>query len=117
MAERKDLRLVTGPSHEWVVRRRGAVIAKAKNFAAMAHWVLSPLIEGATDGHEEIPIRGKHDSRRGRPAIINGVGDKNIVEINQRMTVEAASCERCCHSFFQRFGVCEVDELVFGVPR
>src|SRR5262245_48756227 len=44
MTERKDFRLVTGSANERIVGCGRSVVAKAKNFAAMAHRVLSPLI-------------------------------------------------------------------------
>src|SRR5436309_10898321 len=117
MTERKDLRLVAGSSNERIVRRRRSVVAKAESFAAMAHQVLSALIERASHSHEQIAIRRKHDSRCGRPPIVYRVSDENIADIEEGLAVETSSCKRRRDSFLQRFRIREINELVFRKPR
>src|SRR6266571_4738764 len=117
MTERKDLRLVTGSANERIIGRRRSVVAKAENFTAMIHWILRALIESASHRHEQISIRRKHDSRCGCTPIVYGVGDKDIANIGERMTIEPPSRERRRDALLQRLGIREVDQLVVREPR
>ena len=68
-----------------------SVIAEAENFTAMAVGILCTLVERASDGHEQISVRRKYNSRRRRPSIVYGVGDKNIAHVHEGVPIKTSS--------------------------
>src|SRR5262249_4797991 len=94
MTQRENLRLVARSAGERIARRCRAIVAKPENFAAMTHRILSALIEGASHSHEQISIRRKDDPRRGCAPIVDGVGNKNIANVEEPMAIEPAPCKR-----------------------
>ena len=117
VADRIDLRLVSGTADERVVGRHGAVVIQAQHFARIAVRILrAAAVPAARRRHIELAVASPRDPRRAADAR---AAAEDVREIGDRGAVEAAASHRQRRLSLgaDRLQVREVDEAVGGKLR
>ena len=91
VAERVDLRLVSGASDERVVRRHGAIVIEAQHLARVAVRILrAAAVAAARRRHIELAVAAPREPRR--PADARAATE-DVLEFGDRGSVEAAASD------------------------
>src|SRR6185369_14848202 len=133
VAERIDLRLVTRPADERIVRGHAAVVADAEDLADVRvrilrrGWIV-PIAERHIQEAGSVPrearavaaARWPESLRRSGSAVIR-IGDEDVLDVSQRRSaipLRAKYCgRRVARSFRARFRVGEIDQPVLREAR